>query len=310
MAGSRRFVARLVVTLWLTLGATQCRSQTADEILSKMVAATQADLDNVKIWRFSGSFDVEGIGEHAGRKFGSNFECITDGVSFLNRSTFDPVRTTERRSYQQVNSLFTPEALFVTRFSPRIKPIGCETRIHKASTARVSDSTEASIKWCPWKLCVAVLDPRIAFDTRAIDSTLPSGEIRLRLGRKEETADMSYLVGVEPRFGHRIVSMDMAWGGKVYQTSKLEWQEKDSQWFIKSIVMEEPIMGQRTRLVVNEIDLKPSLSDATFSMESLGMLPESRIIDERTAPSLEGKAPRKDEKPPQKASDLQLKPIR
>jgi hypothetical protein len=304
-------VGSLVLITALGYGLTEATAQTADELLSKMVVATNADLAASRSLRIGGTLDIHGMGEHEGRKIGSTFDCITDGESFFNKSTIDPKRTSERMTFDSANILFTPDALYVTRFGDRLKPFGCDTCIWWTKSARLSHKTHGTMEWYPAKLCIVAFDPRVAYSKSVTEPSLASGELRLRLEKTVDKTKMEFIVGVQPLLGYRVVSVSVNANGRPQQSIKVEWQEKDTFWFVKSIVSEHFEIGERIKLVVNDIDPKATIGESDFSMVALGMLPDSRIVDLRKpeAPN-EASAPTKDKPQPTSVKDLILKPIR
>lgn len=171
-------------------------------------------------------------------------------------------------------------AVFVTTFSERIHPAGCETRVYGA--AEVGQAL-GFFRYNLARLPQRLLDLEQLEKYAPAFEELPGG----RYGCKFDPTDkMQLTLEFAPEYGYNVAMREgrRNFGKPTYTRLTATWKEAKGVWYIDRLDREEWLEGKlhlRVEFWYDEFEVNPPVAAKLFTLDSLQMREESRIIDER-----------------------------
>lgn len=171
-------------------------------------------------------------------------------------------------------------AIFVTTFSERLHPVGCETRVYGADeVAQALGSFGYNLARLPQRL----LDLEQLEKYAPAFEELPSGRYRCKF---DPTDKFQLTLEFAPEYGYNVAMREgrRNFGKPTYTRYTATWKEAKGVWYIDRLDREEWLEGElygRIKLWYDEFEVNPPVAAKLFTLDSLQMREESRLIDER-----------------------------
>lgn len=225
----------------------------------------------------TGTFQVERDG-HLVEEMG--FDVVFDGDKYFLDITHK-LAEPPKLFYERHTLVCDGEAIFSTRFSPRIKPGGCDTQVYRKSIGTVFVAS-GGFRWDPNRLA------KIPMDVIKVDDRYEIVVHEEEGGILRASYNLSPVVAVEfladPKVGYNVTSVtcfDVSQGREVVSAYNVTWDRQNSVWFIKKLVREEPRERRKLILTYAEFTANSIIAKDHFTMAKLAPCAGSRIVDRR-----------------------------
>ena len=181
-----------------------------------------------------------------------------------------------QQRFDRLTAVNDGSVLLCSRFSPRIRPLGCEIRAYESS-GWLNVATEGC-DFPPNALPRMMLD----VDTELSKCTIAQQDNGILLVTQQTKLD-TFHAFADPQFGYNVVrseSVERADPDNSWLRGHATWERQDDVWFIRSIVTEERLPKRKTRVEFRYVTFAPNcpVDERSFTMEALEALEGSRII--------------------------------
>ena len=252
------------------------------EILA--VAKTSFKADENRLWKshLTGRFIIVGKDGQADKRNYITFESWVLGDTFRNNSYCDfAVSTFPYARYEDVRTLLLADgALFVTSFSERFKPIGCETRIkqHEFDSSLFRD-TYYTVWYHPLTLLKLPFDPT-RDDMEGI--TFKKDKNGILTGTWQPRKNLTCEVQLDSRIGNRAISKKIYSQDKLIHDIKATWKAwPNAGIMLESVSNTTASQNATYTWTLTEFETLKAVNPNKFQPADLGALPGARVIDER-----------------------------
>lgn len=254
----------------------QAQDQDIETLLREASAASRSAMDE---------FSCEGSYVHTDPE-GVVREILFD-LAYRKPKVFMSLRegkSSRKRVDDRANIYFDGESLFVTLFSERIHPAGCETAVFEK--AEQFSYTALGFWPFPWGLHDDI-DIALVLDGELGNTLETEFDVEGTIhGRYDLTPRVSAKFRAPESVGYNIAFAEARnnnGGADPYEQIEVDWVKLGSHWVIKSLrqtrLREDTLVWAR-EVVLENISLD-RVDPNLFSMRALGICANSRILDQR-----------------------------
>ncbi|WP_146115661.1 MULTISPECIES: hypothetical protein [Pirellulaceae] len=252
------------------------------EILAVAKASFKTDEDTLWQSRLKGRFEITGKDGLADKQMFTTFESWVVGDTLRNNSLCDFERSTfPYARFEDVRTLLLENgSLYVTSFSDRFKPIGCETRIrrHEFDTEMLHE-THFTVWYHPQMLLKLPFNPT----REGVDSmTFTKDNNGILHGTWHPNKNARCEIQLNSRIGNRPISNKIYYKDKLVHEINATWKQwPNAGTMLESVTNTYAAQSATYTWTLTEFESLKAVNPNKFQQADLGALPGAREIDER-----------------------------
>lgn len=275
---------KLWIRLWVVMGLftffqwafqDECLGQDQAELaesLSKVIHT----LENTIV---RGRFSAGAIQDGRPNSVQTGFEITSVDGQFRCDSKVDLNRSLLPGLYDRVVTVSDGHELYITRFSNRIKPYGCETKIsHDDGRGGLISRTSGTLFLHPARYVEFAFNPQ-SYSAESLNFV--AGDAGLLQADIPEAPGVIRTVVIDPQKDWLPVKVEVQRHGKKLEEVLLSWEGSGVDWYLKEIVDISHQSGQKRLLEIDEFESVDEAKAGGFSLASSELCAGSRVLDSR-----------------------------
>lgn len=254
------------------------------EILAVATGTFKVDQRKLTTARLKGRFEISGKDGKVDTRLFTTFECWVWGDMLRNNSRCDLERSTFPYAwYEETRTLLLDDrSLYVTSFSDRFKPVGCQTRILR-SDSEAKLNLLFDTHYTVWHHPTTILSLPFAPTRDELETmTFTKDNNGILHGIWHRTKGVRFEVQLDSRIGNRAIAQRIYVKDKLSHDIRATWKPwANGGMMLESVEHTNAVQNATYRWTLTEFDSLKAAPANKFQPDDLGALPGSRVIDTR-----------------------------
>lgn len=255
-----------------------------DKTIQTMTAAYEAATAPRKPYQVHAKYEShKGVDGETVQTYGIEFDATFSGDQFRYDFEFEALPPSNKKPYDRIIAMSDGESVYVSRFTPRINPTGCEADIYPCGTGIILVATR-SLRFAYHDTKSFLIPPSI-FDSFEIETTeTESGDLECTY-TLDDVNGVRFVLSKKQAFNLVSAQLFHNDSDQVRQEQLLKWKQLDGRWYLSdyrdSIYDADGSLKNSKHLEITDFKMAAAANLKKTAMSVEEMAVKGRVLDRR-----------------------------